>query len=199
MAEGGSRQTYENEDILDFFENAALSLHWVGPDGMILKANQYELDFLGYEREQYEGHHIAEFHADPDVIEDILARLGRAETLQDYEARMIAADGSIKHVLINSNVRWNDGEFVHTRCFTRDITASKEAEEDMRASAVQLNDRVIQDIVVAKMTLEIGESERALSPLESALASARSIMTHLLKGSKSVAEAALRRAGDPPA
>lgn len=187
-------QTYANEDILDFFENAALSLHWVGPDGTILKANRYELDFLGYERDEYEGHSIAEFHVDADVIEDILARLSRGETLQDYEARMRAADGSIKHVLINSNVRWNeDGTFVHTRCFTRDITPMREAEEEMRSSAIQLNDRVIQDLAVAKMSVEMGQPERVLPPLENALKSARAIMTHLLKGSKSVAETALGR------
>src|SRR5918911_5549481 len=110
---GVARRVVEVEDLEDFFENAALSLHWVGPDGTILRANRFELDFLGYERDEYEGHHIADFHADQEVIEDILARLTRGETLHDYPARLKAKDGSIKHVLINSNVRWVDGEFVH--------------------------------------------------------------------------------------
>src|SRR5688500_7963910 len=98
-----AEQTFLNEDINDFFENAALPLHWVGPDGTIIRANKYELDSLGYAREEYEGHSIAEFHVDQDVIEDILSRLKRGETLVDYEARMVAKDGSIRHVLINSN------------------------------------------------------------------------------------------------
>ena len=90
---------YANESIEDFFENAASALHWVDARGIILRANQYELDALGYERDEYVGHHISEFHADPAVIADILDRLGRNETLRDYEAPLLAKDGSIRHAL----------------------------------------------------------------------------------------------------
>ncbi|HTE17494.1 MAG TPA: PAS domain-containing protein, partial [Armatimonadota bacterium] len=102
-------------------ENAAVGLHWVAGDGTILWANQTELNLLGYTREEYIGHHIGEFHADAPVIQDILSRLTRDEALHDYEARLRCKDGSLKHVLINSNVMWEDGVFHHTRCFTRDI------------------------------------------------------------------------------
>ena len=56
-------------ELRDFFENAVVGLHWVGPDGTILWANQAELDLLGYSAEEYVGRHIAEFHADPEVID----------------------------------------------------------------------------------------------------------------------------------
>lgn len=134
---------FVNEDIDQFFENAALSLHWVGGDGMILRANQYELDFLGYAREEYEGHHIAEFHVDKDVIADILRRLNANEKLEDYAARLLAKDGSVKHVLINSNVRWEGDTFVHTRCFTRDITEQKMMGEALEQANAELEQRVI--------------------------------------------------------
>ncbi|HYY95120.1 MAG TPA: ATP-binding protein, partial [Pyrinomonadaceae bacterium] len=39
-------------------------------------------------------------------------------------------DGSIRDVLIDSSVRWEDDKFVHTRCFTRDITDKKRAEAE---------------------------------------------------------------------
>ena len=116
-------------------DHAAEGLHWVGPDGTILWANQTELDLLGYTRDEYVGHPIAEFHVDAPVIEDILARLTRGETLLNYEARLRHSDGSIRHVLINSNVRWRDGEFVHTRCFTRDVTDRHAAGELVRRLA----------------------------------------------------------------
>ena len=48
------------QDLSDFFENASTGLHWVGPDGIILRVNRAELDLLGYSREEYVGHHIAE-------------------------------------------------------------------------------------------------------------------------------------------
>jgi signal transduction histidine kinase len=35
-------------------------------------------------------------------------------------------------VLISSNVLWEDGKFIHTRCFTRDVTAQKQAEMALR-------------------------------------------------------------------
>jgi len=77
---------------------------------------------LGYQPNEFVGKHIADFHADDEVIGDMLARLSRGETLREFQARLICSDGSIRHVLINSNVYREDGRFVHTRCFTRDIT-----------------------------------------------------------------------------
>ncbi len=118
--------------LTDFFENAAVGLHWVGPDGIILRANQTELNLLGYSKHEYVGRHIAEFHADKHVIDDILQRLGCGECLQGYEARLRCKDGSVRHVLISSNVLWEDGKFVHTRCFTRDITDKKQVEVALR-------------------------------------------------------------------
>jgi PAS domain S-box-containing protein len=125
----------KERELSDFIENATIGLHWVGPDGTILWANQAELDLLGYTREEYVGHNIAEFHADGRAIEDILRRLANRETIQNYEARLRCKDGSVKCVLINSNVRWDGDRFVHTRCFTRDITDIKVAEEYRAALA----------------------------------------------------------------
>ena len=75
-------------ELADFFENATLGLHWVGADGIILRANRAELQLLGYSREEYVGRPIADFHADQDVICDILKRLQGGEQLGDYPARV---------------------------------------------------------------------------------------------------------------
>jgi PAS domain S-box-containing protein len=112
-----------------FLETAAIALHRVGPDGTILWANDAELKMLGYEAHEYIGRHIAEFHADPAAIRDILARLTAGEKLRDCEARLRCKDGSTRTVLIDSSVYREDGRFVHTQCFTRDITGEKLADE----------------------------------------------------------------------
>ena len=122
------------DQITDFVENGAVGLHWVDRDGLVIWANQAELDLLGYTREEYVGRHIRDFHADQQAIDDILQRLGRNETLHDYPAPLRAKDGSIKHVVITSNVHWEDGRFIHTRCFTRDVSAQMAIKDALRQS-----------------------------------------------------------------
>ncbi|HEX2270790.1 MAG TPA: PAS domain S-box protein, partial [Pyrinomonadaceae bacterium] len=101
-------------ELADFFDSAAIGLHWVGENGVILRVNQAELDMLGYTREEYLGRHIADFHADRAVIDDILARLTRGERIHDYPARLRCKDGSIRDVLITSSALFEDGRFIHT-------------------------------------------------------------------------------------
>ncbi|WP_310489114.1 PAS domain S-box protein [Chamaesiphon sp. VAR_69_metabat_338] len=120
------------QDLSDFVENAIVCLHWVAADGTIIWANQAELDLLGYEREEYIGHSIVEFHTDRAVIDDILDRLLHDRSVRDCEADLRCKDGSIRHVLIDSKASWHNGKFLRTRCFTRDITERKRAEEDLR-------------------------------------------------------------------
>lgn len=117
-------------ELADFFDNAVVGLHWVGATGIVERVNRAELDLLGYERDEYIGHHISEFHVDPEVIDDLLSRLQRGEKIRDYEARLRAKDGSIKYVHINSSASFReDGRFLHTRCFTRDITERRRTEQ----------------------------------------------------------------------
>lgn len=126
------------QELSDFMENAVEAMHRVGPDGKILWANKAELDLLGYERDEYIGHHIVEFHADRQVIDDILQRLLRGETLHDYPSRLRRKDGRIKHVLIHSNAQIVEGEFVSTRCLTRDVTDRVLLEERLNGKLLEL-------------------------------------------------------------
>ncbi|HET6578691.1 MAG TPA: DUF4118 domain-containing protein, partial [Gemmatimonadales bacterium] len=56
-------------ELADFFDTASMAMHWVGPDGTILRANQAELDLLGYTADEYVGHPISEFHVDQPGID----------------------------------------------------------------------------------------------------------------------------------
>jgi PAS domain S-box-containing protein len=125
-------------ELSDFLENGVHPLHRVGRDGTILWANRAELDLLGYTAAEYVGHDIREFHVDAPAIDGILSCLLAGESVRDGPARLRCKNGDIKHVLINSNGLWENGTFVHTRCFTRDITAQVQAEEALRERETML-------------------------------------------------------------
>src|SRR5215468_3550563 len=151
LKEREAESRLQTAQLAAFVDTAAIGLHRVGPDGIILWANDAELATLGYAPQEYIGHHIAEFHADQAVIADILARLQRGERLVEYPAVMKCKDGSLRSVLIDSSVLWDDGRFVHTQCFTRDVTERWRAEEAraLLAAIVEASD----DAIVSK-TLE---------------------------------------------
>ena len=129
LAQKNAELRRSEQELADFFETAAIGLHWVGPDGIILRVNQAELDLLGYSREEYVGRHIREFHLDPAASDEILARLTRGERLRDYPATLRRKDGSIRDVLLNSSALFENGRFIHTRCFTQDVTERRHAQE----------------------------------------------------------------------
>jgi PAS domain S-box-containing protein len=151
---------HAEQSLRDFVENASVGMHWVGPDGIILWANRTELEMLGVTPEEYIGRHIAEFHADKHKIDDILERLTNGETLRNYEARLRCKDGSIREVLINSNVLWEDNKFVHTRCLTRDITDRKQAEQREKNLALEVDHRAknLLGLVQATVRLTNGDT-----------------------------------------
>ncbi len=138
QSEDLERQLHRRQqEILEFLDNGTVGLHCVDENGIVLWANQAELDLLGYTHEEYIGHPIANFHADKAVIADILRRLSANESLQNYEARLLCKDGSLRYVLINSNARFEDGKLMYTRCFTRDITDRKRAERAVQRAATE--------------------------------------------------------------
>jgi PAS domain S-box-containing protein len=138
----------EDGELADFLENAAVAIHMVASDGLILWANKAELDLVGYAASEYIGHNIAEFHADADVIDEILQSLTSGRELRDREARLRTKDGSIRDVAITSNVYRKNGRFVHSRCFTRDVTPQRHALEAQRHLAAIVESS--EDAIISK-------------------------------------------------
>ncbi|HEV7517955.1 MAG TPA: PAS domain S-box protein, partial [Thermoanaerobaculia bacterium] len=84
-------------DLKDFFANSPVSLHIVGADGRIQYTSAKELAAMGYAEhpEEYIGHHIAEFHADQNVIDEMLENLVSGEPLVDHKAKLRTRDGKV--------------------------------------------------------------------------------------------------------
>jgi PAS domain S-box-containing protein len=129
LAVEGVSKSGEWASVRGLLDDAPVSIHCVDANGIVLWVNRTELEMLGYSHAEFIGHPIANFHVDASVITDMLSRLTFAETLHDFPARLRHKDGSIRDVLISSNVLWENGEFIHTRCFTRDVTKHRRTDE----------------------------------------------------------------------
>ncbi|HUR29290.1 MAG TPA: PAS domain S-box protein [Planctomycetota bacterium] len=138
-------------DMRDFLQNAPVPMHSVGPDGIVSWANAAELALLGLTPEECIGQPLTRFHADPEAANRLLERLMRGEDLRGEPAVLRAKDGTLKHVLIDSNGLWENEKFVHSRCLTRDVTQIYESAQVGRllAAIVESSD----DAIVSK-TLE---------------------------------------------
>lgn len=117
------------EELSDFFENASVGLHWLDPQGVILRVNQAELDLLGYSADEFVGRSMYEFHSDAAVLDDMLARLAARGVIRNQPATLRCRDGSTRHVLISSSGRWEGDRLLHSRCFTLDVTERRRADE----------------------------------------------------------------------
>ena len=80
------------EGLSEFLENASESVHLVDGKGIILWANDTELNTLGYARDEYIGQPIANFHTTEAGIAEILQKLSHFETLKIHPAQLRARD-----------------------------------------------------------------------------------------------------------
>jgi PAS domain S-box-containing protein len=116
------------QGISDFIENALIGMHWVDIEGNIVWVNQAELNMFGYDRSEYIGQPLINFHVDRTKIADLLRRVSLDESIKNCEAQVYRKDGSICDVSIDAHAFFKDDKFIHARCFTRDISDQKQAE-----------------------------------------------------------------------
>jgi PAS domain S-box-containing protein len=121
-------------ELAEILQNAVEGVQQVGPDQKILWANKALLKLLGYSADEYVNHQLSDFHLDRQVFDEFWQMLMRGEDIYDYPAELKCKDGSVKSVRIHSNGLWEEGQFVHTRCFVRDVTEQLKMEEALRKS-----------------------------------------------------------------
>lgn len=120
-------QREKDDELIDFFQNAPIALHWLSGEGIVLWANKTEMNVLGYSEEEYIGQPIMQFCPDEEeLVLEIFKQLGSGNAIRDVPVRFRTKDRKMVHLLIDSNVKYSkDGSFGHTRCFIRDDTGRK--------------------------------------------------------------------------
>jgi PAS domain S-box-containing protein len=124
----------KERQLTDFMENATVGLQWLAADGTVLWANKAQAEFLGYRVDEYTGRNIREFHVFPACADSILRSLAGNERLKNFETRLRTKNGSVRLAMLDADVFWRNGQFVHARCFVRDVTARRQAEQRLQAS-----------------------------------------------------------------
>jgi two-component system CheB/CheR fusion protein len=144
QAEEGLRR--REQELADFFAEAPLGLLWVGADGRILRVNQAELELVGRSSDNVFGRHVSELHADPTTATEVLHRVAKRQTVQNFRARLRHKDGAYREVLIEANGLWEHERLVHSRWFMRDITHHVELEREVLAISEREQRRLGHDL-----------------------------------------------------
>jgi hypothetical protein len=108
------------ENPEDFIYNSSIGVHAVSNEGIIIYANECELEVLGFRKDEYVGHHVSEFQIDSNCLADMMERLSRFEKLKNYPAK-VQGKVDIKYIIYNSSVYEENGEFKHTRCYGTEV------------------------------------------------------------------------------
>src|SRR5262249_7334416 len=125
------------------FENAAVGIARVAPDGRWLEVNQRLCDIVGYDREELMAKTFGDI-THPDDLEQDLGTMRRmlAGEVETYfrEKRYYRKDGSVVWVnLTSSLVRKADGAPDYFVSLIDDISARKRAEEKLREREERLS------------------------------------------------------------
>jgi PAS domain S-box-containing protein len=144
MQETAARAALEVEDL---YNRAPFGYHSVDADGLLIRINDTELDWLGYRREEVIGKlHTTDLLAPPyrDAymagFEDF--KRGKPQAL---ECEFLRRDGSTIPIMLRATaVMDRDGRFVMSRTSIVDITKRKKAEQEVQALNEQLSTSIEQ-------------------------------------------------------
>ena len=131
-------QRENKERYRSFFENAAVAVAIVDPDGYVVEANDTDCRFLGYSHSELIGMHFTQFTHPQDIDLDVdLFQSLMSGQRQSYEVekRYVRKDGEVVWGrLAVSLIRGSHGLPSYTSVVCYDITERKQAEEVLRES-----------------------------------------------------------------
>ncbi len=122
----------------DFFENAPIGFHIFGPDQTIIDINDAELEMIGYQKNEIVDKKTwAELIVPQqrDLFKKHWLNIITKGHIRNLEYTLVHKDGHHVNVILNASARFDkDGNIVNTRGSVLDITARKEADNQLRQS-----------------------------------------------------------------
>ncbi|MGB6353441.1 MAG: EAL domain-containing protein [Steroidobacteraceae bacterium] len=127
------------EQIHDLYNHAPCGYHSLNADGVFVRINDTQLNWLGCQREDLIGkRRLAEFLAPKSsrAFAKAFPLIKQRGWVRDLELQLIRADGDALPVLLSASaVRKAQGEFVMTRTTLYDLSERKQTEEVIRHMA----------------------------------------------------------------
>lgn len=126
------------EEIEDLYENAPCGYQSLDKDGLFLRINHTELQWLGYRREEVVGKLRFPDLLTPESLQTFhhyYPRFKESGFVQDVEYHLRRKDGSVLPVLLSATaIKGPNGEYLTNRATLYDISARKQAEQALKES-----------------------------------------------------------------
>ncbi|MGD1096116.1 MAG: PAS domain S-box protein [Bryobacteraceae bacterium] len=127
------------EEVLDLYNNAPCGYHSVDKDGLFVRVNDTEVCWLGYTREEMLGKLKFSAVLTPESLitfKQSFPIFKARGMIRDLEFDMVRKDGTTFPVLLSATaVTDRDGNYLMSRSTMYDITARKQAENEIRMLA----------------------------------------------------------------
>ncbi|MEI6854216.1 MAG: PAS domain S-box protein [Bacteroidota bacterium] len=117
------------EKYRSIFENVQDVFYQTNLEGIVMEISPSIKYFSEFNPEEIIGRHVSELYQNPDDREILLQAILENGELKDYELKLKAKNGTIKHVSINARLIYDShGHLHHINGAIRDISERKEIE-----------------------------------------------------------------------
>ena len=127
-------------EIEDFYNNAPVGYHSTDEKGIVVRMNDTELRWLGYERSEVIGKMpIGAFHTEGDLVEKAFEEFKKTGFVHNELFRMRRKDGSTFDVLLSATAIYDEnGQYKMSRTVLTDVTERKVLTDELRRVNAEL-------------------------------------------------------------
>jgi diguanylate cyclase (GGDEF)-like protein/PAS domain S-box-containing protein len=121
-----------SEQIHDLYNQAPCGYHSLDTDGICVRVNDTQVNWLGYSRGELLGRRLTDFLTPKSALlfEKAFPLIAQRGWVRDIELELVRRDGSCLPVLLSATaVRDSEGRFVMTRSTVYDLSERKQTEE----------------------------------------------------------------------